>query len=191
MKNQSNAKCFYYCDYTDKRSLEPCNVFGTLVRQLLSDIDPLPESILVAIEKAEHNGETIATIETAVELLHSALKLLASPTTPIYMLVDGIDEMTEKSQKCVLRSLKGVLALSNIVVKLFVTGREDFRFHFEKYSEIMVTTISMTDDTIGLDIIAFVKSSVRKRILEGAIVVQDEELEHLITETLVQGARGM
>jgi hypothetical protein len=185
------VECFYYCDYTDKRSLEPPNAFGTLARQLLNNVDPLPESLLVEIEQAEHDGEQLATTEIAVEILQSVIKIHASSTTPVYILVDGIDEMAEKSQECILRSLKKILTIPDIVVKLFVTSREDLKPHFATGAEISISAISMTDDTIGLDISAFVKSSVRKRILEGTIVVQDPGLEHLVTDSLIQGARGM
>jgi hypothetical protein len=80
---------FYYCDYADKRTLEPSNVFGALARQALEVIQVLPATLSSDIEQAEHDGEKLTDPSKAIDIL---LKVLALVPGPIYLILDELDE---------------------------------------------------------------------------------------------------
>ena len=66
---------FYYCDYADKRTLEPTNVFGTLTRQLLAGIEPIPENLATEIERTDHDGERMLDCKKTLSFLKKAVEL--------------------------------------------------------------------------------------------------------------------
>jgi hypothetical protein len=94
---------FYYCDYADKRTLEPSNVFGTLTRQALEKVEILPETLASEIEQAEHDGERLTDISKALAILQKSFQLVPGP---LYLILDGLDEATESSQNLICNSLK-------------------------------------------------------------------------------------
>jgi hypothetical protein len=63
----TNLVAFYYCDYADKRALDPANLFGTLARQLLDNVEIVPESLACAIEAAAHDGDQLTDQSIALK----------------------------------------------------------------------------------------------------------------------------
>ena len=79
---------FYYCDYADKRSLEPVNVFGTLAQQSLEKAGTIPESLAREIEQVDHEGERITDQSKALQILEQSVALFSHP---LFIVLDGLD----------------------------------------------------------------------------------------------------
>ncbi|KAH7348858.1 hypothetical protein BKA65DRAFT_550923 [Rhexocercosporidium sp. MPI-PUGE-AT-0058] len=183
-----NNVMYYYCDYADKRTLDPANVFGTLARQILMRIDPLPEPLATMIEEAAHDGNRLADHIQALEILQQCIAVYLKP---IHLSIDGLDEMTEDSQKITCRGLSRMVNDDRSVIKLFMTGREDLANLLLIKTAIQYTLVCITTSMITSDILSYVQASTQRRITEGSLVVKDPELEHVIVDELVKGAHGM
>ncbi|KAL2064621.1 hypothetical protein VTL71DRAFT_3758 [Oculimacula yallundae] len=184
----SNNVIYYYCDYADKRTLDPANLFGTLARQVLKSIELVPEPLAIAIEEASHDGNRLTDHSCALDLL---LKCIATCTAPIYISIDGLDEMTEESQKITCKCLRQAINDDELPIMLFLTGREDLQPLLQLKSSVPFSRISITASLISSDIRSYVQASTRRRIVEGSLVLGDQSLEAVIVDELVRSAQGM
>ncbi|KAH7416746.1 hypothetical protein BKA64DRAFT_701531 [Cadophora sp. MPI-SDFR-AT-0126] len=184
----SNTTIYYYCDYSDKRTLDPANLFGTLARQVLGKLESIPEALATAIEKTPHDGDRVTDGSCALDFLRRGIELCGDP---IYIALDGIDELTEQSQKATCNGLKELINGCLVPIRLFLTGREDMSSLLVVPSTIPFTSISVIPSVITSDIRKFVQASTRRRIVEGTLVLQDPSLEELVVDELVSGAQGM
>ncbi|KUJ07177.1 uncharacterized protein LY89DRAFT_370709 [Mollisia scopiformis] len=179
---------FYYCDYADKRTLFPSNVFGTLARQILERQETLPEPLAPTIERAEHDGDRLTDHSEAFRLLVQCIEIA---THPLCIVLDGLDECTEHSQKIICDGLQHLLHLDNLKLKVFITARAELESSLKLRPSISSLSISISSATIALDIGSYVRASTRHRISNGSLVMQDPSLEELIVDKLVNGAKGM
>jgi hypothetical protein len=186
--NSSDTLIFYYCDYADKRTLEPSNVFATMARQALEKVEILPETLASEIEQADHDGERLTDPSGALILLQKSLELVPGP---IYLILDGLDEATESSQILICKQLKQLIQKSGLPIKLFITGREELGSLLMLDPSIPFSRVPISSNVISLDIENYVRASTRRRILDGSLVIRDPDLEQLIVSELVNGAKGM
>jgi hypothetical protein len=179
---------FYYCDYADKRTLEPTNVFATMARQVLEKVEILPAPFMSEIEQADHDGEKMTDLSQSLILLQKSLEFVPGP---IFLVLDGLDEVTESSQTLICRKLKQLVENSKFSVKLLVTSREELASLLMLDPSIPFSCIPISPDAISLDIENYIRASTRRRILDGSLVIRDPDLEQLIVNELVNGAKGM
>ncbi|KAE9368038.1 hypothetical protein N431DRAFT_494895 [Stipitochalara longipes BDJ] len=179
---------FYYCDYSDKRTLEPSNVFATMARQALEQIDNLPETLASVIEQVEHDGEKLTSPAKALTILQKSIELVPGP---IFLILDGLDEATESSQFFICNSLKQLIEKSGLSIKLLVTGRDELGSLLMLDPSIPFSRVPVSSTAICLDIENYVRASTRRRISDGLLVISDPNLEQLIVDELVKGAKGM
>lgn len=184
----SKSTLFYYCDYGDKRTLEPANVFGTLARQALERLEVVPEPLATDIERSDHDGERLLDPMKAAEFLERAIDLLPNPT---FVIFDGLDEAEESAQKIICNGLRHSVNYATIPIKLLITGREETSSLLRIRATIPFSKISMSPSTIDMDIANYVRASTRRRISEGLLNIQDPMLEERIVQELVKGAKGM
>lgn len=186
--NATGTFVFYYCDYADKRTLEPSNVFASLAKQALEHVQILPETLASEIEQAEHDGEKLANPTEALIILQKSLDLV---TSPVFLAVDGLDEATESSQILIYKNLKQLVENSGLPVKLLITGRDELGLLLMLDLSIPFARIPLSSTVISLDIENYVRASTRRRISDGLLVIGDPDLEELIIDELVKGAKGM
>lgn len=179
---------FYYCDYADKRTLFPSNVFGTLARQILETVELIPEALAVAVEEADHDGDRLADDTKALLILQ---KCMESSSRKLHIILDGLDECTEYSQKVILDGLRQVLYHEGSTVRLLTTARADLDALLKLKPSILSSRIPILPSTIALDIEAYVRASIRHRIVNGSLVIGDADLEEVIVCKLLNGAKGM
>ena len=179
---------FYYCDYADKRTLDPANVFGTLARQILEKLERIPETLASDIESADHDGERMIEQSKALDILQHACAISSSP---LYIILDGLDEVREGSQKLICNAMSRLCTKSSLQIKLLVTGREELGPLFSLAPTVTFLRVPISPAIITPDIDNYVRASTRRRIKHGALVIQDPDLERLIVQELVEGAKGM
>lgn len=89
---------------------------------MLEKLECIPEALATAIENAAHDGDRLTESSCALDLLRRGIGLCKHP---ISIAIDGIDELTEQSQKVVCNGLKELVQSNHLPTKLFLTGRED------------------------------------------------------------------
>jgi hypothetical protein len=178
---------YYYCDYADKRTLEPTNLFGSLARQVLELVNPIPEELSCAIELEEHDGEQFVDPSRTFAFFERALKILPGS---VYVVLDGLDEASEESQKSICVRIGQCLG-SEYPVKLFITGRDDLMNLLGITDSVPQLRIAMKPDSNAADIESYIREEVRRLIAEGCLAVKNSPIEELIVAELIKGARGM
>ena len=89
---------------------------------MLEKLECIPEALATAIENAAHDGDRLTESSCALDLLRRGIGLCKYPVS---IAIDGIDELTEQSQKVVCNGLRELVQSDHLPTKLFLTGRED------------------------------------------------------------------
>jgi hypothetical protein len=163
-------------------------VLATLARQTLEQVEILPETLASEIEQVEHDGEKLSNPSKALIILQRSLELVPGP---IFLVLDGIDEAAEPSQVLICNSLKQLIEDSGLSIKLFITGRDELGSLLMLDEKIPYSRVPVSSAAISTDIENYVRASTRRRISEGLLVISDPDLEQLIVDELVKGAKGM
>ena len=146
------------------------------------------DSLADDIEQAGHDGECLTDQSKALDLLQKAAHLYAKQ---FYLVLDGLDEANESSQKLICDGLRQLLDNASVGIKLFITGREELGPLLRMKQTVMSYSILVSPNSIEMDIDSYVRASTRRRITEGSLVIRDPALEELIVQELVKGAKGM
>jgi hypothetical protein len=112
-------------------------------------------------------------------------------TGKVCIVVDGLDEASEVSQKLICNGLRQVLEKASTSVKLFITGRAEMGSLLRIKPSIPFSRLLISSTTIAQDIDSYVRASTRRRIADGLLNLRDPGLEELIIQKLVKGAKGM
>jgi hypothetical protein len=184
-KTRPLAVAYHYCDYADKRTLEPNVIFGSLARVLLENME-MPTDIMQAISELYHDGGRIPETKEVLGLLSKISDLFKD----VVLVIDGVGEVKEEDRLIIYESLKTLIASQKMIIKLYMSCRENvlavvstvaalnFRVHF---SEKIIST----------DIQSYIHYSVASLIEKGEIIIRKPELETAIADALVEGAKGM
>ncbi len=148
----------------------------------MEQIEILPETLALEIEQVEHDGEKLANSQAALIILQKSLEVVPGP---VFVVLDGLDEAIEPSQLLICNNLKKLIERSGVSIKLFITGRDELE------SNVPFSRVPVSSAAISLDIENYVRSSTRRRIADGLLVITDPNLEQLIVDELVKGAKGM
>ena len=66
---------YFFCDFNDQRSLEIRTILGSLIKQAVSLMDPLPSSIQEKLEDNYQVPQRTPDLVTLFELLESLIQL--------------------------------------------------------------------------------------------------------------------
>ena len=174
---------YYYCDYTDQRTLQTDRILGTILKQLLPD-DEIPKENVPQILQAYRNGQRIPGSHELSDIVCSLI--YKHPVA--YFVFDGLDECEKQPRQDILNLLNQLATFEKVSVRALVTCRDEDQLlrSLLSYPRIQLTAIAL-----GGDIELFVKGSVRSRIDSGQLTIKDPDLEHQIVQELVDKAHGM
>ena len=148
-----------------------------------------PELVSV-YDRAESKGFGAASIDASST---RSLFRRALPTVrTTYVVIDALDECEEEERKELVMALKGHVSLTDYVIKVFVTSRDekDLARMFSETSDFRINA----DDT-ALDIRPFVEIKVEECINNGEILGGKGNvtpgLRQDLVDTLVRKADGM
>lgn len=174
---------YYYCDYTDQRTLQTNRILGTLLKQLFN-AGPIPREVTVQVKEGFEDDSISLTCNEIVSMLCSAISLNAAVT----IILDGLDECEQEAKEQMIAFLERLTFLGPTVIKLFVSCREEDNIlrSLTKFARVHVTPTALEND-----IKSFISGSVRSRIKGGQLRLRDPKLEQEIVSELVDKANGM
>lgn len=174
---------YFYCDYSDRRTLEALGIFGNFIKQLLSKTG-MSDEVQSKLADAYKNGTRTPDTDELLEILFLILKPLKS----VFFVLDGIDECGGSDRGELLAGIQSIAKLSPPVVKLFLASRAevDFQRAFSSFMHLPISTSDVTPD-----IVSFVKDIVKAKVDSRELMVKDPLLEKEIVDALVKGAQGM
>ena len=108
-----------YCDFHTHREQSATGVLATLLKQLVAGLEPLPEEIKEAFERAKKkvDGRALRLPE-----IHAMLVKSVSSLSRGFICVDALDEFPAKHRPELWDSLRGIIR-ERPNIRLFITGR--------------------------------------------------------------------
>ena len=185
---QESERCsvgYHYCDYADKRTLEPITILGTLVRSLLEGID-MPSEIAELIYEYYRDGERTPETKDVLDILSKTIDLFER----VVLAIDGIDEVKEENHQSIYDALKWLTKSHRVPVKVFMSCREDTELALCSIPKL-IFRIQVSEKVISTDINGYIRHSVALLLEQGHLVIRRPELQQDMVDTLIKGAKGM
>jgi len=178
---QGSTVIYYYCDYSQVKTLEPPNIIGTLIKKLLYNVD-IPTNVEQEIDNAFRQPSRGPEVED----LQSVLDLVVMLFPKVYIVIDGLDECRKEDQALVLSAMKRLAPITT--TKLFISSRED---DLIKKALSGCPQIDFSAANVGRDIESFVEGTVKSKLQSRELAISNPCLEQEIISALVDGASGM
>lgn len=178
---------YFFCDFTDPRSLLPSVIIRSLIRQMLAIFHGSPtfENEIIRFIKEHH---MTPSIDTWCELFFRVTKLLP---TYSYFVLDGIDECSEDNQCQLLKFIEQLMNLNRREIKFFISSRPEV--YIIRYIERAFTNTAEKVDLNAIknrpEIEAFIDDALTERQKDGRLVATDSSI--LQETALMKGAKGM
>ena len=175
---------YYYCDYSDQRSLTADSLLGTIIYQLLDQLKPFPESLERKLTSVYNDEWGSLNNDDLPSVLLSTTEYLPR----LFVIIDGLDECNKDALQQILNAIKCLATCQSSVIKLFISSRDDIRIiePLKSYPVLQASPVNTSND---MEI--YVKGAVRDRIQSGDLIVRSPELEAIIIAELTSKAHGM
>jgi len=133
----TSVTCFYF-DFAAREEQSATSILGSLLKQLISGMERIPEEISRVLQKQEtavsgHKPQLVAIVKM--------LQLITS-SQRTFMIIDGLDECTPVQRFRLFDSLKEILE-NSLDSRIFVTGRPNICVEVETRLSARVTSISV------------------------------------------------
>ena len=179
--------CFYF-DFAARNEQSPVNMLGSLLRQVISELEKIPEAVVQGFRKQRTGIGGRGLQVSAILKMFQAI----TATKRIYICVDALDECVPEHRIVVLESLRQILQGSPSI-RLFMTGRPQVRSEVEKRLDGAVTSISIQPTEDG--VVRYLRDKLRNDItpeimsstLEAEIIRSIPEMN---SETYVETGAG-
>jgi len=138
--------CFYF-DYAARKDQSATSMLGSLLKQMVSGIERIPEEISRAFEERRKAiGGSGPQLVDIVRMLQ-----LTTSSRPTFIVIDALDECAEVQRVKIFDSLAQILEKSP-GTRVFVTGRPPIRAEIEQRLAGHVTSVSIVprkDDIVA------------------------------------------
>ena len=125
-RGQNTAVTCFYFDFTARKEQSATNMLGSLVKQMVSGMERIPDEISTAFQEQQ---KAIGGCGPQLSELEKMLQTITS-SQPTFMCIDALDECAGVQRVKVLNSLKHILERSP-GTRIFVTGRPHIRAEME------------------------------------------------------------
>lgn len=175
---------WFYCDYMETETLEPPEIVGSIIKQLLpTHLLPMSIDLQLQLEQIYDNSRV-----PDIEELFDMLSRVISQLSKVFIVLDGLDECKEGERYLFLRRLQDLSNSSTTPVKLFIASREEVDIKEAIGNSLSIRTAG---PQVSLDIAAVVRNLVQTRVEGRRSWSQDPVLLQEIVDALIAGARGM
>jgi len=172
--------CFYF-DFADQEEQSPAATLGSVLKQIVSRLDEVPERIVKAFQGREKviGGQRLS-LEEIVQFLQDI-----TTAQPTFICLDALDECPPGYRVTLLRLLSQILQKSP-GVRIFLTGRPHIRGEIDKHLAGRAATrlITPTKD----DIIIFLRAKLKEDTIPDAM---NESLEEEIIQNIPEAVSEM
>ena len=164
-----------YCDFHAHKTQSATGVLAALLKQLVAGLEPIPEGIREAFERAkkEVDGRALRLTEIRSMLVRSLSSLRRG-----FICIDALDEFPAKHRRELWDSLQYIIQECP-TARLFITGRPHIREEVKKYflGYHNLIFIRPTEE----DIVGYLAMRLKK---DSGLDAMDRELEAEILRTI-------
>ncbi|KAL8881354.1 MAG: hypothetical protein Q9198_001432 [Flavoplaca austrocitrina] len=178
------TEAFYYCDYKDPETQKPCNILGSLAKQIATQ----DEQCFQALRKfyQQHRRSDKSPAEYEPQDLSALIKSMTVFFETAMIIVDALDECG-KSAKRLTKLLAGLRSSNEFTdIKTLFLSRDEFDIR-----DILVDYPQVSIAAQSKDLELYVAAEMAKRIEEKDLRIRDPSLQEHIMERLIEGADGM
>lgn len=175
---------YFFCQYDNEMSLQATTMVGSIIRQLLDQDTNL-------FRKNEHKVRDLVE-QKHVELaqLESLLLDILADIDRTVMILDGLDECSDKEMKLIIKTLRSIKLQGPPGLKLYLAGDDRINDLITTFIEPAFVVHTQSTEATS-DIEELVKQLVLTKKEDGDLKVGDMLLYDDIVETLSTGAQGM
>ena len=175
---------YFYCDYGNNATLDLGALVGTIIQQLLIVKKTIPDPIAVTIREIYDDGLRQPQLHKLTELLFSIMREYEL----VYIVLDGIDEASEDTQKGILDLINQLITTASITVKVFLSSRENPQISKSLgYSPVLHISEKYTAQDIG----AYIRNSVTDKLANHSVIRDNPGLQAELEHELLKKAQGM
>jgi len=187
-EDDTSVACFYF-DFASRNEQSPVNMLGSLLRQMVSGLDGIPESVVRSFRNQKKviggRGLQVAGI----------LKMFKTITTTkrTFICVDALDECVPEHRMVILESL-GQIARESLDTRIFVTGRSHIRSEVER--KLGGAAAFVLIEPTGDGIVGYLREKLRSDTTPEMMTSALEEnilesISQLSSETYVETIQGL
>ena len=148
--------CFYF-DFASRNEQSPVNMLGSLLRQLVSGLEIIPEAVVQEFRKQRRGIGGRGLQVSGVLKMFQAI----TATKRTFICVDALDECVPEHRMVILESLRQILQGSPNT-RIFMTGRPQVRSEVEKRLDRAAAFISIRPTEDG--VIRYLRDKLRNDI---------------------------
>jgi hypothetical protein len=182
--DSSTVTAYFYFDFNDAEKQDPELMLCSLLRQLLQRSVTIPKDVDALFSSCD-NGQRQPSVDALLEVTRQA----AQEFTQVYVVLDALDECTQRSE--LMRMLETVAEWQLDNLHLLVTSRKerDIESSLESYIK-EEDTVCLQREVVDQDIQRYVQQRLRddKGLAKWN---KDAVIREEIEAALMRGARGM
>ena len=126
---RNTAVACVYCDFHAQNEQTATGLFGVLLKQVVSSLEPIPEEVQRAFENSKRSvGGRRLLLPEILEVLAKSLSRLRR----VFICIDALDEFPEKHRPELWESLQQIVQKCPNT-RLFLTGRIHIRDEVKQY----------------------------------------------------------
>ena len=126
MEQDTAVTCFYF-DFAARKEQSPINMLGSLLKQLVSRFNPIPDAIT---QEFQNQKKVIGGRGPRISGILNMFQAVAARVRT-FICIDALDECTPEHRVVVLDSLGQILRRSSNT-QIFMTGRPHIRSEIER-----------------------------------------------------------
>ena len=154
-KGQNTAITCFYFDWAARKEQSATSMLGSLLKQIVSGMERIPEEILRAFKEQEKviggRGPQLVDILGMLQV--------ATSSRPTFMCIDGLDECTGVQLVKVLGSLKQIVDMSS-ATRILISGR--FHISAEVERALAERVVGLSIATAKSDIVGYLHARLRE-----------------------------
>ena len=126
VEEDTAVACFYF-DFASRNQQSPVNMLGSLLRQLVSGLDGIPEAVVRSFrnQKKVIGGRGLQ-VSGILKMFHTI-----TATKRTFICIDALDECLPEHRMVILESL-GQIVQGSLDTRIFITGRSHVRSEVER-----------------------------------------------------------
>jgi hypothetical protein len=177
---------YFFFDFNDAQKRDPELMLRSLLRQLLQGSVLIPRDVDALFSSCD-NGQRRPSVHALLEVTRQAMQEF----THVYIVLDALDECTQRSDLELMDILKTVAGWKLDNLHLLMTSRKerDIESSLKSYVD-EEDTVCLQSDIVDKDIQRYIQ----QRLSSDKDLVkweEDVEIRQEIEAALMRGARGM
>ena len=180
LKFANTTLAYFYFDFQDRSKQQVSDLVRSLITQLADNCYKIPSVVETLYKECSDGNEQPSFVS-----LLQALRELASMFTDVYIVIDALDECTERTE--LGRLLQGIYDWNNAGLHVLAMSRKEHDLDIY-LSTVVTVQYPLRSDFVDGDIRAFVEYQLENDI---QLKSKPNDIRSEILSTITKGANGM